>query len=798
MVTTTAEEFTFQVAHIVYAKDGFHIVRAANGDTVKGKFMPKAGYFYKADGKWETHPTYGRSFNLIGAVPITPTSPEALGRFIAIAMRGKGVGEAFIGNLVDACKTDGLDLAEMLDKAKRAQLVECVGTRNAKKVDILLAAWPDLKPSADLISPLLGYGLSAAQADSMVALYGKNAIDRVEQDPYGLIVTLDGISFLTADRIAMKVGRVGKTDSMRLKAALSTGIRDATAFGDVGVRRKALIDKTMPLVNESVLENGKRKLAPGITPDISNEMLLSTIEEMVNGTGDPCSFSKSLIEAPDAKGEVVVWYRPLVEAEERIAERMAMFNTAPRHDLVPQVAVNALDLGYALEPEQQVAVETALLHPVSIVTGGPGTGKSYLLKVLIKTFDQAGTPVMVSPGIMKKLGLKGYQVAPTGKAAKRISQATGRPAQTVHSLIGFTGGSHCLFDQDMPLPAKFLIIDEASMMDTELMAALLCACDNDCRIIIVGDVDQLPSVGPGQVLRDLIRSNLIPVSRLAKPRRFSGGIAEAAGKIRIGEVPESSADGKFTFVDTETPGQALIEAFRKLLKEGVSPDDIQVLAPTHRGDAGCVSLNQAAQALLNPEKPGSSTTSQRLRRDDGDIRINDRVIQVKNDKELKIVNGDVGYIEAIDSSSGETQLGLPDHDKPILMKRDQTTHLKLAYAITVHKSQGAEAPYILMALDAASSFMLSRSLVYTGVTRGKERVMVFASASTFTRAVRRGEPAEGSRRTSLLPKLVAAFAAVGKGPLPMAPVPVSTPLKAGLSPAAAAMLDDQITEDVPF
>lgn len=800
----TTEQFTFQVETIVFSKsDGFHIVKTAHGDSVKGKFVPKVGYFFKAEGVWKDNPPYGQVFVLESAVGIVPPDAKSLGRFLVIAMRGKGVGEAVIGSLVDACNEHGMNLEELLDKNQRAELVDCVGSRNAKKIDILLAEWPNLKPAADLMSPLLGYGLTPAQAEQLVALYGKNAKDRVETDPYGLIVTLDGVSFVTADKIAMRVGRVAKNDPIRLRAALSTGIRDATTNGDVGVRRKTLIDKTMPLVNESVLENGRRKLAPGVEPEITPEMLLQSIDEMVNGTGKPCSFSRALLEAEDAKGEIVVWYRPLWEAEERIATRMAAFNAAPRPDLVPLVAVKAMELGHALEPEQQLAVETALMHPVSIVTGGPGTGKSYLLKVLLKTFDAAGGPVVMTPGVAHSLGLVGYQVAPTGKAAKRISEATGRAAKTVHSLIGFTGGKLAAFDQLCPLPAKYLVVDEASMMDTELMAALLCACEDDCRIIIVGDVDQLPSVGPGQVLRDLIRSGLIAVTRLVKARRFSGGIAEAAGQVRMGVVPESTKDGQFVFIDTESPAQELMEAVKKLLADGVNQDDIQVLAPTHKGEAGCVSLNQVMQTLLNPEPSGASKSLQRLKRDDGDIRINDRVIQVKNDKELKLVNGDVGYIESIDSTSGKTELGLPDRDKPVLMDKTQTNHLKLAYAITVHKSQGAEAPYILIALDPQATFMLTRALVYTGITRGKQKVMVFSALSTFTRAVRKGEPPEGSRRTALLPKLIEAFASVGKGPIPASttvPTVASTPVKASMSPAASAMLfeGDESLDDINF
>lgn len=799
-MSSTVEKFTFQVQQIVFAKDGFHIVRTAGGDSVKGKFLPKMGYFYEAVGQWQENAQWGRSFALESAVSVTPSSPAALGRFLAIAMKGKGVGEAVIGSLVDACNEHGLNMEELLDKNKRDELVDCVGSRNAKKIDLLLDEWPKIKPQADLVSPLLGYGLSPAQAEQLVGLYGKNAVEVVEKDPYGLIITLDGVSFITADKIAMKVGLVLKNDPIRLRAALSTGIRDATTNGDVGVRRKTLIDKTMPLVNESIMENGRRKLAPDIAPEITPDMLLETIEQMVNGTGPACSFSKALLEAEDEKGEVVVWYRPLVEAEETIAKRLAAFNAAPRHDLLPLVDKMAATLGDPLEPEQLLAVQNALLNPVSIITGGPGTGKSHLLKVLLKTFDAAGSVGLATAGAAAALGLRGSQVAPTGKAAKRIAEATGREAKTVHSLIGFSGGKMCAFDQDCPLPAQYIVIDEASMMDTELMAALLNACMDGCRIIIVGDVDQLPSVGPGQVLRDLIRSGLITVTRLTKPRRFSGGIAEAAGKVRIGVMPETTEDGKFVFVETETPAQQLMEAVKKLMAEGVDPDDIQVLAPTHKNDAGCVSLNRYMQSLLNPEPPsyGTGKSAQRLKRDDGDIRVGDRVIQVKNDKELKIVNGDVGYIESIESASGKTLLGLPDRDKPVEMESKQTNHLKLAYAITVHKSQGAEAPYILVALDPGAAFMLTRALVYTAITRGKKKVMVFSSYNGFSRAVRKGEPVEGNRRTSLLPKLIAAFAAVGKGPVPVTAAPAPA-LAASLSPVAAAMLaEDGFDDDLPF
>jgi len=780
--TPKVETLTFQVAEIKFSKDGFHIVRTTRGDSVQGKFAARIGHCYKSEGVWDLDSPkavqWGPSFKLESAVSVRMTSPEALGRFLVLQLKGKGVGEAVIGALVEAVKADNLDLEELLDKAQRDVLVECVGSRNAKKMDVLLDIWPKIKPAADLMSPLLGYGLSEAMAETVLALYGNKAVQMVEDHPYDLILRVDGVSFLKADKIAMKVGRIEKTDPIRLRAAMSMGMRDATTNGDIGVRRKTLLDKTMPLVNESILENGRRKMAPGVVPVVSLALLTKTLDEMIRGVytdadGSECAFSSNLMEFADEKGEMVVWYKPLVDAEELIAARLVKFNTPARPDLVTLIDGVAASLGIKeLAPEQRASVEMILMNPVSVVTGGPGCGKSFLLKVALAIFDKAG--------------LKGNLTAPTGKAAKRITESTGRRAQTQHSLIGFQGGGRCAFDQTCPLPANYLVIDEASMDDTELMAATLNAAANGCRIIIVGDVDQLASVGPGQVLRDLIRAGVIPVTRLTKGFRFSGGIATAARTINAGIMPESSEDGQFVVVDTETPTQDLMETVKALLRKGVNPDDIQILSPTHAGDAGCTALNKAMQALLNPEPAGG--TNQRLRRDNGDVRVGDRVIQLKNDKDLGLVNGDVGWVTDISSDLTVTLL-LPDRDKPVVMSRDQAQNLSLAYCITVHKSQGAEAPYVLIALDRGASFMLRRNLVYTGVTRASKQGYVFAARTTLAGAVHRGEPAEGSRRTSLVSKLLAAFA----GRMPVVKAPVAKPV----DPLAKAMLAD-VDLDLPF
>lgn len=738
-------QYTFQISKIVFQNtdSGFCVVRTQSGDTVSGKFNAVDGQYYTADGKWEKHPTYGNQFKLESAVQSKMTTAKQLGCFLTAQLKGKKVGEVVIGNLVTACEEHGLNLEEMLDKHMKAELIECVGKRNASKVDILLATWPTIKPQADILGPLLGYGLSEAMANACIELFGASAVKTVESQPYSLILKVPGVSFLTADRIATKVGRISKTNPTRLFAALTTGLREATAMGDLGVPRKKLLTQTMPLVNESIIENGRRKLAPGVVPVVPEEVLTQALDALINAPKKDfvnISFSDQLMEAPDAKGNMVVWQKSLVIAEDKIAARLAQFNAPARMDLVARLPEFTSALSATLAPEQQAAVEMALTAPVSVVTGGPGCGKSYLLKVILKALDDAG--------------LKGNLAAPTGKAAKRITESTGRFAQTLHSLIGYRLDGRCTFNQVEPLTSQYLVIDEASMVDTELMAATLVAARNNCRIIIVGDFDQLPSVGPGQVLRDIINSGEIPVTRLTKGFRFSGGIAKTARAVTAGEYPESSEDGQFVLVETEEPAKALIEAVKQLVEEGVREDDIQVLSPTHKGDAGCIALNKAMQALLNPQEDPNSN---RLKRDSGDICAGDRVLQSKNDATLNLVNGDIGWIDSIGGDSDQIELSLPDRKKPLQLNKLQALNLNLAYAITVHKSQGAEAPYVLMALDKSATFMLRRNLVYTGVTRGSKRVMLFSPPNTLASAIRRGEPIEGSRRTMLVDKIQKAF-----------------------------------------
>ena len=735
----------FQVEEIRFANPttGWCAVMATSEDAttgrrynISGKFKAKVGQVYKAMGWWETHPTYGRQFKADQVVSVRFQTPYALARFLGMSV--KGIGPMAVTALADDI---GDKLESALDTQNLELLADAVGK---KKAQAILDAWPKIKPESDLISPLLGYGLTEAMAETLVKVLAGDAVTYVEEHPYELMLLVDGISFLTSDKIAMKVGKIGRQDPIRLRAALSTGLRLATANGDLGVLRADLIRSTMLLVNPTITE-GNRKVLLEESIEVPARMLEDVLALMLaKEDDDNCGFSDNLIEFPDEKGTMAVWFKPLIIAERTIAARLRGFKAPARPDLVARIPIVAKEMGMTLAPEQEAAVRNALLHPVSIITGGPGVGKSATLKVLLAILDEA-----------KELG---YQVAPTGKAAKRITESTGRMASTIHTRFEIIPGRPLPFSQASPLPTDYLVMDETSMADTETTGIALNGLPQSCRVIFVGDVDQLASVGPGQVLRDLIRSECIPVTRLTRIFRqgAGSGIVTAAAAINSGKMPWTTEDEQFELVITDNPAQELLARMTALVKGKMRESDIQVLAPAHKGTAGCTSLNQALQNLLNPDKvPGGDRL--RLRRDSGDIRRGDRVIQNKNEANLGLVNGDIGILADIDKTTGAIDLLLPDKPHAIEIPVDKAGALKLGYCITVHKSQGAEAPYVLIALDPATSRMLTRNLVYTAVTRGSKKVILFTAADTLRRAVHKGEPPEGKRRTNLVPTLLKAF-----------------------------------------
>ena len=748
-----------------------HIEKFAGGFATP----PALGESYSVYGAEVTHPQYGPQFKFttLAALVQKKVDMKNMGPYLTQKLKGTGTGELTINTIVAAtgdklghyldavADADGRskeivsetvseqicqDLAEYLSKATGKSEKDIPTGKFKKHIQALFDKWKEARPQADLLSPLLGFGLSMAQAKQAVEVYGEKAVRSISEKPYDLMLTVDGISFFRADEIARRIGKIGLDSEVRIKAGLVYGLQQVTSLGEVGVKRSVLVSRTMLLVNEAVTDKatGRKSLKPGVDPLISkgrldeviNSMLAKSQEILKPSPDDVCEFSNNLIKGLDAKGDEIIWYKVLLDSENNIATKLSQLCAPDRPDLLPYIRDVAVKPGSTLAPEQLAAVRAVFANPVSVITGGPGCGKTHVLKTVL--------------GIAQMAGLKVELAAPTGKAAKRMREATGRMASTLHSLVGYGSAR---------IETDLLIVDEFSMVDIDILSLALNAMNSRCRLLIVGDVDQLPSVGPGQVLRDIINSDTIPVTRLTKVFRqgAGSGIILAAQQINSGCIPESSSDGQFEVVYTDNPAQSLLEVVQKLKKSGQDMDQVQVLSPVHKGDAGCVALNKGMQQICNPMlKPKAGQTPLFLARDNGNIFCGDRVINNKNMRDVGLVNGDVGMVDTL-SDNSKLSVAIFGIDKPVNLDSTTAQHLSLAYTITVHKSQGAESSVILLALDRGATFLLTRNLVYTAVTRGVDKVVVFTSESTLATAVHKGEPAEGSRRTSLRERLKEAF-----------------------------------------
>lgn len=740
--------FTFHVDKIVFQKDSFSIIKTETGDSVSGNFEAKIGYSYKGFGTWDNNSPsamrYGPTFKAETVTQLDMTASGALCKYLthSYAGTGKGVGKVFLEKLAATCIKNDKCLSSLLDAKDEATLKELAGSRNRRKVDTLLADWEELKPQSDLKTPLLNLALSDAQAQEVLELWGSNAVERIRRKPYDLIFIVDGISFARADQIAHRVGYVPADQPERVNAAFFTALRDFTSQGSIGVPRSDLLKAVRLMVNDTITVNNQKQVDTSLPLRVSDERLVESLRALIKNTNSKDPLGQSLTDAKSEAGDNLVWLTSLLNAEDRIVNKMVKLDAPSLDDLIPKFEAHLKASDVTLSQEQTDAVKMVLQSPVSIITGGPGCGKSFVLKQIIETLDKGG--------------LRGELAAPTGKAAKRMIEATGRHAVTLHSLLGMKSGGQMEFNDANPITADYIIVDEASMVDVRLLRSLMDAVSTKTRLVFVGDIDQLPPVGPGQPLRDLIRSETIPTTRLLRVWRFSGGIAEAAQALNAGKIPETSEDKQFEFIHSPDASASLLEYLSGLLKDGESMEDIQVIAPTNRGRAGCSGLNADIQKMVN-EISHHPRRDQTIEHPSGLMFVGDKVMQVKNNYELGIVNGDIGWIYGIAPKTGEVEFALPDKDEPVFIERKLAKDLRLAYAITIHKSQGAEAPIVLVAADRSATFMLTRNLLYTAITRGARKVVLFSTPSLVASAAKKGEPKEGTRNTLLNTKLRNAF-----------------------------------------
>ncbi|HYK63651.1 MAG TPA: ATP-dependent RecD-like DNA helicase [Patescibacteria group bacterium] len=673
------------------------VVELEHGDsrrvTVVGNLAGlEVGSTIRAQGGFERHPRFGEQFHVVDFETLRPAGAVAIERYLASEI--KGVGPELAKRIA---RHFGDSLGEVLDNTpERVREVSGIGAVTARAI---AAAWRDSSGLRELTVFLRGHGLAPSHARRIHKFYGKQAFEVVRRDPYVLARTIHGIGFRTADAIAEKLG-IPRNSIERARAAVLYILERMADEGHVYSPFEYL--------------EGQFRTALEMEPDLAHD----AVNELV-ASGE--------VIAEVADDHIAVYLARLHEAEVNVARRIAELNAgrAMNRQLVDRAvgaAVKSSEL--QLSAEQKSALQCALLSRVTVITGGPGTGKTTLLRSLLAA--------------LADLGLKPTLAAPTGRAARRLQDASGRDARTIHRLLEYSPESGSfLRGPNFPLRTNYLIIDEASMMDIELASSLLSALTPECSLLLVGDKDQLPSVGPGSVLKDVIASDFVPVVQLKEVYRQARQslIVANAHRLNRGEFPEISndAEGDFFFFERNAV-EDVLATIKQLVQQrlvgrfGISdPREIQVLTPMNRGPLGTHILNRELQALLNP-------AGRELRSGDRVFRERDRVIQLRNNYDKGVYNGSIGRVVAIDTEKARVSVVFEetraDYD---LSELDE---LALGYAISVHKSQGSQYPAIVMPVHSSHYLMLRRNLLYTAITRAERVCVLVGTRSALQQAVR--------------------------------------------------------------
>jgi len=711
----TEEVLAGLVERVTYhnAENGFCVLRAKirgyrDVVTVVGHAASiAAGEWVTATGGWVNDRTHGQQFKARFLRTSPPTSADGIEKYLSSGMI-RGIGPVYAKKLVRAFGDKVFDVIETAPDRLR----EVAGIGPVRAAGIL-AAWAEQKAVREIMVFLHSHGVGTARAVRIFKTYGSDAIQVMTENPYRLARDIRGIGFKTADAIAMKLG-IEKTAMIRVRAGISYALNEAMDEGHCGLPTADLV----PLA-EKLLE---------VPPDLIRTALEL---ELQDGT-----------VIADRVGETpCVFLAGLYRAERTIAERLtALANgTLPWSWIDPEKALRwvADRIGLTLAESQIAAIRLALISKVLVMTGGPGVGKTTIVRAILRILAAKGVRLLLC--------------APTGRAAKRMSEATGFEARTIHRLLevdpktgGFKRG------EDNPLDCDLLVIDETSMVDVPLMQALLRAVPGNAALLIVGDIDQLPSVGPGPVLADIIASGAVPVVRLTEVFRQAAQsrIITNAHRINQGAIPDLAppeTDSDFYFVPAEDPETAIariVELVKTRIPKrfGLDPiRDIQVLCPMNRGGVGARSLNIELQAALNP------AGDRKVERFGWTFAPHDKVMQIENDYDKEVYNGDIGTVEDVDLADGTLMANFDG--RSVSYEFGELDTLVPAYAATIHKSQGSEYPAVVIPLLTQHYAMLQRNLLYTGVTRGKKLVILVGQKKAVAIAVRN---VSGRRRWSKL------------------------------------------------
>ena len=672
--------------------------------TVVGNLMsPTPGEFLKMHGKWSSHPKFGEQFKLQHYQATVPATIYGIRKYLGSGLI-KGIGPEMAKRIIDRFGKQTLDIITC--HPQRLAEVEGIGP---KRIDMIKNAWDDQKEIRDVMIFLQSQGVTTGYAARIFKQYGQASIHVVRKNPYRLAEDISGMGFATADHIAEKLG-FDKNSAFRARAGVIYVLNRLAEEGHVYCPYRLLISKSEEILGV------ERNIIKAAVNHVSVEKKI-VIEELDPDPADSQETRKA------------VYLSNLYFCETCIADKLAALDRMPPNtrpaDSDALLAWVQRQLAITLAPNQVAAVKSALARRVLIITGGPGTGKTTIIDGIVR--------------ICARLGMKALLAAPTGRAAKRMNEATGYEARTIHRLLEFSfqkGGFQR--NEDNPLDCHYLIVDEASMIDTVLMHHLLKAVPMHTAIILVGDVHQLPSVGAGNVLGDIIASERFAVVSLTEIFRQAEAsrIIVNAHRINRGKMPDFSLTaGKtdFYFREREDPEEAL--AFVISLVADHIPRlfdfdpvaDIQVLSPMHKGIVGATNLNRALQERLNPQMDA-------VRRGDLRLRTNDKVMQVKNNYDKAVFNGDMGRIDRIDPAAQEVVIIFDG--RPVTYLFSELGEVSLAYAISIHKSQGSEYPAVVIPLLTQHYVLLQRNLIYTAVTRGKQLVIVVGSKKALAMAIK--------------------------------------------------------------
>ena len=694
------------------------------------------GEWLELGGRWTSHPKHGRQFNAEKCKQSLPATTEGIKRYLGSGLI-RGVGKVMAGRIVDMFGEETLDVIEYQPE----RLTNVIGI-GKKRIDGIAKAWEEQKAIKEVMIFLQSYGVSTGLATKIYKQYGDEALNIVRQTPYKMVVDIHGIGFKTADKIAQALG-LAHDDPGRIEAGIAYTLNRMSQEGHVYVpqaelepeaaRILSLQEPQISYIIESLEgdELIKREII-GEEASFKKEGASFKEEEASYHYNSPQSdqgATQKETALPETDKRMAVYLTPLYYSEVGVTNRVRRLvehtTSRVRAGRAPGKAERLAPSTIKLSDEQRQAVFIALDNKVTVLTGGPGTGKTTTLRALLDELDARN---------------KRYALAsPTGRAAKRLSEATGREAKTIHRLLEFKPGEGFARDEEYPLEADMVVIDETSMLDVVLANTLLKAIPIDSHVLFVGDVDQLPSVGAGDVLRDLIRSGVPAIVRLTQIFRQAQNslIVRNAHRINQGQMPETPKDATDFFLFVKEEPEELANLIVDLVKKRIPHrfqldpfEDIQLLAPMYQGAAGVSNLNLLLQQGLNPagQKKGERRLSGRT------FRVGDKVMQTVNNYDKNVFNGDIGRITHVDTL--QQLLTVNIEGAPIVYDFLEVDELVHAYAISVHKSQGSEYPCVVIPVVTQHYLMLQRNLLYTAITRAKKLVILAGTRKALAMAVK--------------------------------------------------------------